>query len=71
MIMGVMIFLVILLIILRLKSYCNRKRGQNASMVDPESTILDDSVGMNIKVVRATLPSPKSGGKQRKLKRVA
>lgn len=66
-----MIFLVILLIFLRLKSYCNKKRGQNVSMIDPESTILDDSISINIKVVKATLPSPKSGGKQRKLKRVA
>lgn len=63
--------MVLLLIILRLKNYCSTKRGQNTSMIDPESIILDESIAMNIKVVKAALPSPKSGGRQRKLKRVA
>ncbi len=69
--MGIMIFLVVLLIVLRIRSHCNKKHRQNTSMIDTGSNNLDDSVSMNIKVVRAALSSPKAGGKQRKLKRVA
>ena len=38
-------------------------------MIDTGSTILDDSVSMQIRVVKVA--SPKAGVKQRKLKRVA
>ena len=69
--MGIMIFLVVLLIVLRIRSHCNKKHRQNTSMIDPGSIILDDSASMNFKVVKIAVTSPKAGGKQRKLKRIA
>jgi len=70
-IMGIMIFLVVLLIVLRIRSHCTKKHRQNTSMIDTESIILNDSASMDFKVVKVVVPSPKAGGKQRKLKRVA
>ena len=69
--MGIMIFLVVLLIVLRIRSHCTKKRRQNTSMIDTGSIILDDSGSMNLKVVKIAETSPKTGGKQRRLKRVA